>query len=635
VITVAKIHLLNELTANQIAAGEVIERPASVVKELVENSLDAGARNINVAIEGGGLTAIRVSDDGEGMSREDALLAVKRHATSKLKSIGDLDKIRSLGFRGEALPSIVAVSRAEIVTREKGMDFGARLKLEGNNLLSAEPAGAPYGTAVSVSELFFNTPARKKFMRSQGYEGGLIHELMMQLALSHPGVNFLLTHHGKEILNTIGIDSTPDLIASFYGKDVKENLFCIDNKINTGTIKAYLTLPTVHRANRKGIHFFVNSRRVITRELISALDESYENTLPKSRFPVAAIYLELSPELIDVNIHPSKLEIKFRDRSVVSELSALVKENLQSKKHTPAYLLDLPGSFSLPGAQKTPQRVPNQPAAVQERIKDFYSRETQPLSSLEVSHKFIGYKTENVLNIPLAREAKAAFEEQESEENVDKEYKILAELNGSIKTVEAKSAAEINLPVLRVIGQLHASFILAEGEEGLYLIDQHAAHERIIFEQLLLDASKGQVKSQLLLTPLTLQLTALEEELVIENILPLTDMGVVLEHFGPRSYLLRAVPDGLKEGPQDFFHSLLDLFGSKNKRLSPADIRKEFLITLSCKSAVKAGQKLPHEAQVQLIRDLYNSAHALTCPHGRPTLFHIPASDILKAFRRQ
>ena len=615
-----KVHLLDELTAHQIAAGEVIERPASVVKELVENALDAGAVNIDVEIADGGLKRIRVSDDGAGMSGEDAHLAVKRHATSKIRSLSDLDHIRTLGFRGEALPSIASVSKLEIVTREADCTFGTRLVLEGGDLLTAEPAGAPGGTSVSVGDLFYNTPARKKFMRSHGYEGGLIHELLIHYSLSHPEVNFRLIHRGKEVLNTKGIDTLPDLIGLFYGKDVKGNLYYIENGLAAGTIKAFLTLPTVHRANRKGIHFFVNSRRVMAKELAAALEGAYEDTMPGGRFPVAVINMNISPALLDVNVHPSKLEIRFRDHSFINELAALIRENLRNKKHSLAYRLVPPEPDTGQEKQRMLYRGNSSPGAVQEGFPGFNAWETGYTYPREAA-------TENesdVFNITRYKDPKAGSDDEAP-----------SAAKHDCERTNFEPPGEDNLPALRVIGQLHASFILAEGEDGLYLIDQHAAHERVLFDRLMNQANRGAVESQLLLIPLSIELTALEEEVALENIIPLSDMGIILEHFGPRSYLLRAVPTGLAGDPLDFFYTLLERFSRAGTQLSPADIRKEFLITLSCKSAVKAGQELPPAAQLKLIRDLNDTAHALTCPHGRPTVFHITLREIMRAFRRQ
>jgi len=629
---VANIHLLDDLTANQIAAGEVIERPVSVVKELVENSIDAGAANITVEIQQGGLTQIRIRDDGAGMSKQDALLSVKRHATSKLRVIDDLNVLATLGFRGEALPSIISVAKVEIITREAASDYGTKLLLAGNNLLSAEPAGAPAGTAITVTDLFFNTPARKKFMRSAGYEAGLIHELLIHFSLSHPHISFRLSHDGKEILNTTGISNLTDLIELFYGHDVKNSLIRLEAGITQGKVTGYLTLPTFHRVNRKGIHFFINSRKVISKELLLALAEAYENTLPKGHFPLAVFHIELQPSLIDVNVHPSKLEIRFRDLAIVRELAALFKEKLGGQKTVPHYVPAQPASpadiaVSRPAASPL-SRPADLPISVQESWGSFEFKNTA---------------MPNITNIPDYPAQQPAQQESQQEEQQQREpYQEDSQQRQSqqqpppaLQQEPSVAAVETGvLPELRIIGQLAATFILAEGDGGLYIIDQHVAHERVIFEQLLRQTERGTVDSQLLLHPVALQFTALEEELVIQQILPLTELGIILEHFGPRSYLLRAVPTCLDGNPEDFFYALLQQLTNTTKKMSRSDIQKEYLIMTSCKSAIKANQVLSPEEMKKLVCDLKAANNSLTCPHGRPIIYHIPHKDILKAFHR-
>lgn len=600
-----KVHLLDNLTANQIAAGEVIERPASVIKELVENALDAGALNISVDILDGGLASIRVTDDGCGMSQEDVLLAIKRHATSKLNNINDLDELKTLGFRGEALPSITAVSKTDIITRERHFDHGTKVSIEGNNMLNVEPVGVSVGTTISVSDLFFNTPARKKFMRSSGYEGGLIHEMMIHFSLSHPLVSFRLTHQNKEILNTKGINTIPDLVELFYGSEARKSLLTIEKKTTNGDIQAFITAPGFHRANRKAVHFFINARRVFTVELMKAVEDAYENLLPKARFPLAIVHMNIAPSLIDVNVHPGKLEIRFKDPAITAELKSIIEERLNNANIIPSYSRNI----------NIPMTVTNPVNTIQETLNEFYTWE--PITSKENDVK----------------QASAVIQEQNRYNQQPDQ--INASENKALNDAFEEYTASEKLPHIRVIGQLNNTFILAEGEEGLYLIDQHAAHERIIFDRLIEQAQSGHVESQVLLNPIPLQLTALEEEFVIEHILPLTDLGIILEHFGPRSYLLRAIPAAYRGEPDDFFFALLEQLSSRTKKMTPADIRKEFLVMASCKGAIKAGQKLAPDAIDQLVKDLNATSNPLACPHGRPIFILISNYDILKAFQRK
>ncbi|PKM90004.1 MAG: hypothetical protein CVU87_03740 [Firmicutes bacterium HGW-Firmicutes-12] len=599
-----KIHLLDNLTANQIAAGEVIERPASVVKELVENALDAGAFNISVDIKEGGLAGIQIVDDGCGMSKEDALLAIRRHATSKLNKIEDLNEIKTLGFRGEALPSITAVSQTEIITRERQHDYGTKISLAGNDILFVEPAGASAGTIITVSELFYNTPARKKFMRSSGYEGGLIHEMMIHFSLSHPQVSFRLIHQGKEVLNTRGIDTLPDLIEVFYGKEARSSLVTQEKEAITEGIQAFITAPGFHRANRKAIYFFINNRRVLTTELMRVLEKAYENLLPKARFPLAVIHMDLHPSLIDVNVHPGKLEIRFRDAATATKLAAILEQKLNNAAIIPNYSRNI---STAPEAKKPS-------SATQEAFKDFYTWEQVSYSVREDKAEQREIVKQEIKTPPVDNKTSS-----EDETGIEDSYSLETD----------------KLPFMRIIGQLDNTFILAEGEKGLYLIDQHAAHERIIFDSLIEQAKNGQLKSQVLLNPITLQLTIFEEEIVLEHILPLSDLGIILEHFGPRSYLLRAVPVSCDADPEDFFFELIERLSNRASKLTPKDIRTEYLITASCKGAIKAMQKLAYVSMDKLLRDLNATSNPLVCPHGRPVFILIPHHDILKAFHRK
>jgi DNA mismatch repair protein MutL len=591
---VSNIHLLDELTANQIAAGEVIERPASVIKELVENSLDAEAKKIVVEIVDGGLKELKVIDDGCGMSKENVSLAIKRHATSKINTIADLNRLQSLGFRGEALPSITSVAKVEILTREPQVNYGTKLTIAGNKHLSLESVGTSVGTTIIVTDLFFNTPARKKFLRSARYESSLIYEVLMQFSLSHPQVDFRLLRDGKENLNTTGIKTHPDLLEYYYGSNVKEALIEIEGKLSDGIISGYLTLPTCHRTNRRGINFFINQRRVYSQELLNALDKAYENVLPKGQFPLCVLNLTLDPATIDVNVHPSKLEVRLRNPLLAKEMTSLLQENLIKKQKIPRYFLD-PQKFSLTNTSKLKEddlskknsSYQIQSKGIQEVFQEFYSWESSPQDDFK-----------NLSAVPEQRE----------------------------RSMDLKSC--------QVIGQLAQTFILAEGKEGLYIIDQHIAQERVIFEDLLKKSTTGSLESQVLLHPVTLHLTLLEEEVMIKYILPLADLGIILENFGPRSYLLRAIPAGVREEPKDFFYSLLEHLEKSKGKTDVLDVKKEFLIHSSCKMAIKAKTKLTFQEMEQLIHDLSTTENFLTCPHGRPIIYKITYSQILKAFHR-
>lgn len=667
------IHLLDELTANQIAAGEVIERPASVVKELVENSLDAGAEKIVVEINKGGLKLIKVTDDGSGMTPEDVSLAVKPHATSKIKAITDLNGLQSLGFRGEALPSITSVARVEIVTRIADAHYGTKLTIAGDKDITVEPVGSPVGSTITVADLFFNTPARKKFLRSEGYESGLIHELLMKISLSQPQVSFRMIRDGKEVLNTTGINTHPDLLSHYYGNEVREALVKVCGQLPGGKITGYVTLPTYHRTNRKAINFFINHRRIFSKELLNALEEAYRNTLPKGKFPLCVLDLNLDPATIDVNVHPSKLEVRLRNPVLAGEMCFLIIQTIIKQKKVPHYFLE---------PEKLPVHVSTEPATSPELSSAELTASEQTTSELAEASSVQSQCSEPCLNSKQtsSSEPYSPFEQSSpsiamspprptpssesitpfiatisssepvtpsriitsshsktpaTEENVSvTKTQFIQESLMDFYNCSSASKNNYCLPPLKVVGQLDLTFILAEGEEGLYIIDQHVAHERVIFENLLEKTASGSIASQVLLHPVTLHLTLLEEEVVIKHILPLTDMGIILENFGPKSYLLRAVPAGIDEEPQDFFYSLLQHLEKSMGKTEVRDLKKEFLIHTSCKMAVKAKKKMVLQEMEQLLNDLSKTKNFMTCPHGRPIIYKVTYQELRKVFQR-
>lgn len=635
------IHLLDELTANQIAAGEVIERPVSVVKELVENSLDAGAGKIVVEIRQGGLSLLKVTDNGCGISPENLSLAVKRHATSKISTITDLNELQTLGFRGEALASIISVAKVEILTREAQADSGVKLTVAGDKEMEIEPIGTQVGTTIVVADLFFNTPARKKFLRSEGYESGLIHEVLTKFSLSHPQVSFRLTRDGKEILNTAGINTHPDLLEHYYGHEVKEALVKVSGELPGGRIFGYVTLPTYHRRNRKGINFFINQRRIYSKELLQALENAYEDTLPKGQFPLGVLHLQLDPATIDVNVHPSKLEVRLRNPLLANEMSFLLKNLLIKNKKIPQYFLEtvpiIPEAVS-----EAKLKEPIEVKTKDTEPRDIESKDIEPSDTefKDTVSRDIEYGKTTSVEMKLActekklrdvKPVQGVFKEFYSGSSPQK-----TEEASSLKSlVDAEQESQLDsVWKVKVIGQLAQTFILAESEEGLYLIDQHIAHERVIYERLLEKAATGTIESQVLLQPVTLPLSFLEEEAVLKYILPLVDLGIILEHFGPRSYLLRAIPSGIGEEPQDYFYSLLEHLESSKGKTEVSDLKKEFLIHSSCKMAIKANTRLTFQEMEQLLTDLSKTKNYLTCPHGRPIIYKITYQEILKAFHR-
>lgn len=630
-----EIHLLDALTANQIAAGEVIERPVSVVKELVENSLDAVAAKIVVEIMNGGLTLIKVTDNGCGMSEEDLTLAVQSHATSKIRTITDLEHIQSLGFRGEALPSIVSVAKVEINSRRFADPVGRKLVISADQAPQGEPTGAPVGTSVSVSDLFYNTPARKKFLRSEGYESGLIHDLLIKFALSHPEVSFIFYRDGKEVLNTSGMTTYDDLVEHFYGLEAKDALIEVSGKLPDGNISGVLTLPTYHRMNRKGINFYINRRRVYAKELARALEEVYEDTLPKGQFPLCVLNLQLDPATIDVNVHPSKLEVRLRNPMLAKEMTLLLKRVLIAEKKIPHYFNNPKGEWADQYSYEDKLTHTPKDSFVNEAKTVFtgaanYSDDNNETRKDAPHHQTTLAFQETadiVIPPPISRDADKKREQGDNA--------ALTKASMPISVSYADPQPEKNSwPQLKIIGQLYNTFILAEGMEGLYLIDQHVAHERVIFEALLTKTAGRTLDSQVLLQPVTLHLSLLEEETVLKYIIPLVELGIIIEHFGPRTYLLRAIPAGINMEPQDYFYSLLEHLENSRGTTEVPDCKREVLIHTSCKSAIKANTKLTLPQMEQLLKDLSKAENYLTCPHGRPIIYKITQQEILKAFHR-
>lgn len=662
----ARIHLLDTLTANQIAAGEVIERPVSVVKELVENSLDAGASKIVVEINQGGLSFIKVSDNGCGMAEEDLPLAIMRHATSKLKQITDLDQIHTLGFRGEALPSIVSVAKVEIVSRRPEDQIGRKLVVSGQKQPQCEPVGAPSGTTITVHDLFYNTPARKKFLRSEGYESALIHDLLTRFSLSHPEVSFLLFRNGREILNTAGMDNLPNLIQHYYGNEAREALIEIEGELPGGLLFGYTTLPTYHRKNRKDINLFINHRRVFSKELLNAVEEAYRDTLPKGQFPLCVLKLQLDPSTIDVNVHPSKLEVRLRNPLLAKELTSLLQKLLLAKKKVPLYFTSIEPKQTVtksknpcperqesqttletlqtyeavrepsewPKPEITPASAPSTPTGPD--TTSFPTNATTPAASADQA----AATTMPVTTMPAETSMPVATTPPTGTSMPPAGFTAPETAVSSANRPEppdlsaTQAQEQEDIGSLKLIGQLYQTFILAEGKEGLYLIDQHIAHERVLYEGFLANDSQNAMESQVLLQPVTLHLSPLEEETVLKFILPLVDLGIILEHFGPHTYLLRAIPAGIDEAPQDYFYSLLEHLETSRGKTTVLDIKKEFLIHTACKRAVKANTSLTKTQMEGLLRDLSSTKNYLTCPHGRPIIYKITQQEIFKAFHR-
>jgi len=561
---VNRVRLLPEHVANQIAAGEVVERPASVVKELVENSLDAEAQRITVAIKGGGRSVIRVTDDGFGMSRDDALLALERHATSKIANAEDLAKISSLGFRGEAVPSIASVSRFTLVTRERGTLSGTRIEIAGGRITGVTEEGTAEGTVVEVRNLFFNLPARRKFLRSESTETAHIEHIVTLCALAHPHVAFRFVVDERERFHLAPARHLADRIRELYGHELLGQLVPVAAEM----IDGFIGKPGISRSDRSQQLVFVNGRPVESKGINYALREGYHTALMRGQFPVTFLFLTVDPALVDVNIHPAKREVRFRDEFAVRQA---VVDAVRSALAPKGVLQPLRTAVPAPSAPEP------EPAAA------------PTTGSFALQSEFA----------PAAE--------------------IQTELEGRWK-------------ILGVIGQL---YVLAESPEGLVLLDQHAAHERVLFEKMLHDLAGDAAPSQKLLLPVTLELDARDAEFLRSNLKTLLKLGIGVSEFGDKTFLVDAVPPYFRlENLAQTFRRIVDELRQTGEEVHARRLAEDKIATTVCRHAVKARDPLRGEELTALLAQLHRCELPYTCPHGRPTMIQISYGELEKKFRR-
>jgi DNA mismatch repair protein MutL len=569
------IRILPPEVSSRIAAGEVVERPSSIVKELVENALDAGASRISVEANEGGVALIRVVDDGCGIEPDELPLAFSRHATSKLQHDADLNAIKTLGFRGEALPSIAAVADVEAISRQPDSPKAARVRLSFGAMLEQGAAGAAPGTSFSVKSLFREQPARLKFLRSAGAEASQIGAVVSHYALAYPEVAFSLKLDGRETFATIGSGSRREAAAGVYGRDVAAAMLEAIEEDEACRVEALFTPPQISRASRGYITLFINRRWVRSRSLTYAVEEAYSGLLQTGRFPIAIVDLRLPPEEVDVNVHPAKAEVRLRnERAVFSLLQRPIRRALSG--------LAPVGSEPLTGW----------PRPAQGGTSFTFSAPPQPDAPLQSQL--------------LPQDAPTAFEQ---------------------------ALLPASVPIMRPLGQAGTTYVIAEGPAGLYLIDQHAAHERVLFEQFLDSLTSTAGVSQPLLAPQMLELTPSQASLVTSFAPQLREHGFEVEPFGPGGFLLRAAPASLRrDDPARAFVELLDLLTRED---SPADPRRRVAASLACHAAVRAGQTLAMEEMRDLIQQLEACDTPQTCPHGRPTMLHLSSDELARRFSRK
>ncbi len=588
------VHVLDDNTINKIAAGEVVERPASVIKELVENAIDAKADRIEVEIMAGGTSFMRVSDNGIGMSREDAEKAILRHATSKIVQVDDLQAIATLGFRGEALPSIASVSRFNLQTRQAGAELGTEIKITGGKTTEIGVAGCNLGTTIRVEDLFFNTPARKKFLKTNNTESGRINEFIIKLAISHPEIAFKLINNNKSSLATPGRGDLKETLQSLYGASVGQSLLPLEFEDEDIKLWGFVSKPSAIRSSRSWQTFIVNGRIIASRAIAKAIDNAYHALIPKSGYPLIALNIEVPQHTIDVNVHPQKTEMKFEDESRI--FKAVYKAVLDAVRPT--------GQVGQLG----------QLAAQADHVQQHVEKGLQELNFGQPVMKF-----------PL-REEKPAMTWQEG-------TTALAQ-DKSVKSVQSVVDEEEKLPTAGMIpiGQVDDTYIIAQDGDSLYIVDQHAAHERVLFDRF--SAQAEHIPSQQLLVHLILDFSTHESQIIEENLELLAGLGFGLEPSGPNQFRLMEVPaDVPSSQAEEFIREVLASMEELH-RPTAAELRQAVLATTACKAAIKAGFKLNYRQMEILLQELNDTAMPYTCPHGRPTIIKFSSDELAKMFKR-
>lgn len=629
-----KISVLDQNTIDKIAAGEVVERPASVVKELVENAIDAGASAITVEIKEGGRSLIRITDNGSGIEKEQIPLAFLRHATSKIQKVDDLLSISSLGFRGEALSSIAAVSQVELISKPQDQLVGVRYIIEGGAEKGLEEIGAPDGTTFLVRNLFYNTPARAKFLKTPATEAGYISSFIEQLALSHPHISFKYMQNGQTKLHTSGNDNLKEVIYQIYGRELTKELISIDHTDLSGDfqIQGFIGKPTISRGNRNFENYYVNGRYVKSKIITKAIEDAYHTFMMQHKYPFTSLYLTIRGEDVDINVHPTKMEVRFSNQQqVYQEVYQAVLTGLSQKELIPQVTLDSEKQEKpkaiLPEVKKknTPEPFEQQRKIREEKAVSVKEVRETPVYS--VKKPSLAEKPSSVKNLsPVGKPSSVP---------VEKNNKILSEtapkqmelFDGKLLSAEGKKHHKI-------IGQIFDTYWLVQMEDKLYIIDQHAAHEKVLYERIVRQLKNRQMNSQLLSPPLIISLNLQEQEKMKRYLDVFHSMGFEIESFGGREYSIRAVPQDLfGMTGEAFFIEILDHLEEDITSKTP-EVLLDKMATMACKAAVKGNQQLSFLEASALIDELLELDNPYNCPHGRPTIISMTKYELEKKFKR-
>lgn len=641
-----KIQVLDSITIDKIAAGEVIERPASVVKELVENAIDAGATSVTVEIKDGGITFIRIADNGCGIAKEDVRPAFYRHSTSKIRSVDDLSYIHSLGFRGEALSSIAAVSQTELLTKTREDEFGTRYMINGGKEERLEEASAPDGTSFFIRQLFYNIPARRKFLKTAMTEASHVGELMNRIALSHPEISFRFINNGQPKLHTSGNGQLKDVIYHIYGRDVADNLFPAEYEKNGLRITGFIGAPLISRGNRNFENYFVNCRYIKSQVIYKSIEDAYKDFTMQHRFPFTVLHIGMSGEDVDVNVHPAKMEVRFHNQQELYQaVYEAVDKGLRGKELIPKVTVDVPKAVDAgkKAQAEKPEREEKQvqaekpaPPPAGERDLDYFMAEMkrrvhsyhEENSRKEKKQPLREEKQKQPYQAGMVREPEIPYREKDAGKPPQEPAKQLDLFEE--RFLERKAQAEHKL-----IGQVFDTYWLVEYHETLYIIDQHAAHERVLYEKTLSGMNTREFTSQMISPPIVLNLTMQEQEALVRFEDRFTRIGFEFEEFGQGSYAVRAVPGNLfsiakKELLLDMLDSLSDELG---RNLAP-ELIDEKIASMSCKAAVKGNRRLSAAEADALIGELLVLENPYHCPHGRPTIISMSKRELEKKFKR-
>lgn len=660
----ANIQVLDQITIDKIAAGEVIERPASIIKELVENAIDAGASAVTVEIKEGGISFIRITDNGCGIPKGEVPLAFLRHSTSKIRSVDDLSTVASLGFRGEALSSIAAIAQVELITKTKDEVTGTRYRIEGGAEKSIEDTGAPDGTTFLVHQIFYNTPARRKFLKTPMTEASHVSELMTRLALSHPEVSIQFINNGQEKLHTSGNGKLKDIIYHVFGRDIANNLLETNERIDGIQVQGFIGKPIISRGNRNYENYFINGRYVKSNIIAKAIEDAYKDFTMQHKYPFTALHFTMDGTDLDINVHPTKMELRFSNQQgVYNFIYNALKQTLSEPELIPR--VELPEAKEVPvKAEKIVERKQEQPMTpvreerktpvieeeknldyfmkkMRERVTAYHQQavEVKPTPAPSVIQENVNYEALPASQVAAVKQpvpeqrtvAKEPMPEQAVAPREEKSVVTEKQLDFFEEKLLTKKAAQ----EYKIIGQLFETYWLVEFHEQLYIIDQHAAHERVLYEKTLRGMKDREFTSQYLSPPIILNLSMQEGEALNTHMDIFTNIGFEIEPFGGDSYAIRAVPDNLFSiAKRELFTEMLDqLVDGIHSSLAP-DIVAEKVASMSCKAAVKGNSRLSAAEVETLIGELLELENPYHCPHGRPTIIAMTKRELEKKFKR-